>query len=167
MRHSRLSLSAVGLGLLLATASCGGNGGGALGTHDAMPPPPEPAAVPVDEIAGPEWIVDSVSPSNADDFDWSGRGISLKLDAATGRASGYGGCNRWFAGYTSAGPGQISFSAAGATRMACMEPAGVMEREQEFLDQLARIASYRVTEDHLYLETEDGAGGIVLIRDDG
>ena len=63
-------------------------------------------------------------------------------------------------------PGEIAFSAAGATRMACADPPGVMEREQEFLDRLATIATYRVSEDHLYLESEDGVGGIVLIRDD-
>ena len=164
MRPSRLSISTIGLGLLLAIGACSDGG---LEKNTAMPPPPEPAALPIADITGQEWIAASVTPSRANDFDWSGRGIGLQLDAAAGRAFGYGGCSRWFAGYTSSGPGRISFSGAGATRMACMDPPGVMEREQEFLDQLARIASYRVSEDHLYLETEDGSGGIVLIRDDG
>jgi heat shock protein HslJ len=156
-----LSFIVAGLGLMLVLAGCN-----RTADHAAMSPSPVPAAVPIQAIAGQKWIVDSVRPSIGNDFDWSRRGISLELDPATGRAAGYGGCNRWSAGYSSDAAGDIAFSAAIATRMACMEPAGVMEREQEFLDRLATIASYRLSEDHLYLESDDGAGGIVLIRDD-
>lgn len=152
---------AAALGIVLALAGCS-----RPEDTDAMSPTPEPAAVSVEDIAGQEWIVDSLRPSKANAFDWSGRGISLQLDATAGRASGYGGCNRWFAGYTSSGPGQLSFSQAGATRMACMEPEGVMEREQEFLDALGKVSTFRLSEDHLYLESDDDASGIVLIRDD-
>lgn len=155
-------LTAAALGVVLALAGCS-----RPEDADAMSPAPEPAAVSAEDIAGQNWIVDSVRPSAANAFDWSGRGISLQLDATAAHAAGYGGCNRWFAGYTSSGPGQISFSQAGATQMACMEPEGVMQREQEFLDGLGKVATFRLSEDHLYLESDDGASGIVLIRDDG
>lgn len=159
MRRLHLPAAVIGLALVLAGCSRPEDA-------DAMSPAPEPAAVPVEDIAGQNWIVDSVHPSAADAFDWSGRGISLQLDATAGRAAGYGGCNRWFAGYTSSGQGQIAFSQAGSTRMACMEPAGVMEREQEFLDVLGKVSTFRLSEDHLYLDSGDSTSGIVLIRDD-
>jgi heat shock protein HslJ len=123
---------------------------------------PQPATVA--ELAGRKWVVDSVTPSPANAFEWSRLGISLELDAATATASGFGGCNRWSAGFTSNGPGEIAFMPARATQMACAEPEGAMDREHEFLNALP--GTHRVTrsEDHLYLE-RDGSQ-IVLILDD-
>jgi heat shock protein HslJ len=127
---------------------------------------PAPAAVPIEAIAGRKWIVDSLRPSPDNAFAWSRLGISLELDAAARRASGFGGCNRWFAAFTSDAQGSLSFGPAGSTKMACMEPVGAMEMEQAFFDRLQTVASYRLSEDHLYLESDDGASGMVLILDD-
>jgi heat shock protein HslJ len=153
--------AAIALALVMAAAGCSNE-------PEKLPimPPPEPAqAVPVESIANHKWVVDSVSPSVDNAFDWSRLGISINLDSASKRASGYGGCNRWSAGYTSSEPGNLSFTAPISTRMACMEPAGVMAMEQAFLDRLSKIAAYTRSEDHLYLQSEDGASGMVLILD--
>lgn len=40
------------------------------------------------------------------------------------------------------------------TFKACAQP--IMEQEQEYLEALARVASYRITDDELLLEEEDG-----------
>ena len=153
--------AAIAVSLILTAAACSSQ-------SDKLPimPPPEPAqAVPLETIAGQKWVVDSISPSVDNAFDWSRLGISVNLDSATKRASGYGGCNRWSAGYTSTEPGSLSFTAPISTRMACMEPPGVMAMEQAFLDRLGKIAAYTRSEDHLYLQSEDGASGMVLILD--
>ncbi len=130
-----------------------------------MPPPEPPQAVPVESIADQKWIVDSVSPSVDNAFEWSRLGASMNLDPAAMRASGFSGCNRWSAGYSSPEPGKLSFTAPISTRMACMDPPGVMAMEQAFLDRLSKVASYTRSEDHLYLESEDGSSGMVMILD--
>lgn len=155
------------LALLLAAAllvGCAGDDPAARG--GAVTPAPElalPAAI--DEVAGRKWVVDGITPGATDAFDWSRLGISLELDPASGTASGYGGCNRWSAGFTSAAAGRISFDPPRATRMFCAEPEGVMEREAEFLGALPGTHRMTLAEDHLYLEREDGTR-ITLILDD-
>jgi heat shock protein HslJ len=58
-----------------------------------------------------------------------------------GRASGTGGCNRWFAAYSLTGEG-MTFQQAGATMMAC--PPDVMQAERRFHDALARVAGFDI-----------------------
>lgn len=130
-----------------------------------MAPPEPPQAVPVESIADHKWVVDSVSPSVDNAFEWSRLGVSMHLDKATRRASGFSGCNRWSAGYSSPAPGKLTFTAPISTRMACFDPPGVMGMEQAFLDRLAKVASYTRSEDHLYLESADGSSGMVMILD--
>ena len=48
-----------------------------------------------------------------------------------GKVFGHGGCNRFFGGYVTGADGQLSFSALGATRMAC--PELIMQQEAAFL----------------------------------
>lgn len=55
---------------------------------------------------------------------------------ADGRASGFAGCNQWFASVSSTEGGNLRFGAIGATRRMC-EPAA-MEVERAFLAGLAR-----------------------------
>lgn len=130
-----------------------------------MPPPGPPQAVPIESITDHKWVVDSVNPSLENAFEWSRLGVSINLDKATGRASGFSGCNRWSAGYSSPEPGKLTFEAPISTRMACMEPPGIMAMEQTFLDRLVKIATYTRSEDHLYLESADGSSGMVMILD--
>lgn len=130
-------------------------------------PPADPfRPVAAGEIAGRKWVVDGLSPSAANAFAWSRLGISLALDSATGTASGFAGCNRWSAPFTSAAPGELRLGPARATRMACAAPEGVMQREAEFLAALPTVRGMTRSEDQLRLEREDG-GRIVLILDDG
>ncbi len=51
-----------------------------------------------------------------------------------GKVSGHGGCNRFFGGYETGAEGQLSFSALGATRMAC--PGLIMQQEAAFMGLL-------------------------------
>ncbi|MBD7978565.1 MULTISPECIES: META domain-containing protein [Pseudomonas] len=60
-----------------------------------------------------------------------------------GRAHGHGGCNRWFASYQLEGQ-NLSFSHAGATRMACA-PA-LMEQENRFFQALDAVQRWDLGE---------------------
>ncbi len=69
-------------------------------------------------------------------------------------ASGFAGCNRWFGQYTRNGD-RLTFSAIGATRMACDEPA--MSIERNFLGALEATRAARVEGNTLILLDAEGA----------
>ena len=73
-----------------------------------------------------------------------------------GSMSGSAGCNRYFASYTRDG-NTLTLGPAGSTKMACLDPAGVMEQEQAFLSALESVASYETKCASLTLFDADGA----------
>lgn len=85
---------------------------------------------------------------------------------ADGRVTGHAGCNRYFAPYTLAGE-RLAIGSAGATRMACAEPAGVMQQEALFLAALSSTATWRIDGDRLELRTASGALAVSLRRQGG
>jgi heat shock protein HslJ len=84
-------------------------------------------------LSGTKW-------QRVDDLDANPHGATLEFDGA--RASGYTGCNRWFASVTQEGEA-LRFGPVGTTRMAC--GAGVQTAtERNFLPVLeaTRYAHY-------------------------
>lgn len=70
------------------------------------------------------------------------------------RASGYAGCNRWFAGAGASEHG-LDFQAVGMTRMMCSPPS--MEAERAFAAVLADTRGYRIENGELVLYDIGGA----------
>jgi putative lipoprotein len=109
----------------------------------------EPARETAADLADTQWAVEDIG----------GRGIvdrtqtTLNIDIA-GRASGTGGCNRYF-GDVTLGPGTIGFGPIGSTRMAC--PEAVMEQEQRFFQALEASRRYR----------QDPVTGLLYLVDEG
>lgn len=91
--------------------------------------------------------------------------ISATFDAG-GQVTGHAGCNRYFAPYTLAGA-SLTVGSAGATRMFCAEPAGLMQQETLFLAALASVAAFRIDGDKLELRTAQGALAVSLRRRPG
>jgi len=77
------------------------------------------------------------------------------------RASGFAGCNRWFAQATRDGDA-LRFGGIGATRMMCPPPR--MEIETAFLGALERTRGARIQADTLTLIDESGAVVATLRR---
>ena len=100
-------------------------------------------------LVGPVWIAEQVA------------GAALPVDpqvtlqfGADGRAAGKGGCNQYGGPYQTTG-NSISFGAMASTRMAC--DGDVMDREQAYLDMLARVSSFEVRNNaELILSADDG-----------
>jgi putative lipoprotein len=115
----------------------------ACGTRTPSPAPPP--------IADRDWelvaLGQDTNPRGA-----GGRPVTLRLDAAGGRASGFAGCNRYGAGYTLDGD-RLTFGAPISTRMACAEG---MQLESAFLAMLPSVTTYEATGSTLVLR---GAGG--------
>ncbi|MDV7398868.1 META domain-containing protein, partial [Arthrospira platensis SPKY1] len=70
--------------------------------------------------------------------------------------SGSAGCNRYHAAYVVEGA-LIAIQAPASTRMACAEPEGVMQQEQEYLNALPTAATYAIHGEQLELRTSEGA----------
>jgi heat shock protein HslJ len=84
------------------------------------------------------------------------RGTQITADfGADGEASGSAGCNQYFATYAIAG-NELTVSELAFTERACLEPAGVMEQEQEFLAALRGVQRFDIADGQLQLQTADG-----------
>lgn len=108
------------------------------------------------ELAGTGWTVIGYN---------NGRGgvvstiIGTELTAdfgADGMLTGSAGCNNYSAGYELGGS-NITIGPAAATRMACAEPEGIMQQEQEYLAALQTAATYQISGDRLEIRTAEGA----------
>ncbi len=79
------------------------------------------------------------------------REAHLILASSESRAHGFSGCNNFFGGYTSDGD-SLSFSAMGATMMACAEG---METEQAFLKALGETTQATISGQFMTLYADD------------
>jgi heat shock protein HslJ len=75
---------------------------------------------------------------------------------ADGTVSGNSGCNTYSGSYTVTG-NQIQIGPLASTMMACGDPTGIMEQEQQYLAALQTAATYQIEDNVLELRTEDGA----------
>ncbi len=134
--------------------------GFASGCSRASPPPADPpaaaggAVATADSgIAGRDWelvsLGDRTGPVGA-----GGKPVTLRFDAATGRAAGFAGCNRYSAGYRVAGD-SLRFEAAISTKMACDQG---MDLESAYLGVLGSVERFQAGDSTLTLL---GAGGPV------
>ena len=73
-----------------------------------------------------------------------------------GTVSGKSGCNTYNGPYTVNG-NQIKIGPLASTMMACGDPAGIMDQEQQYLTALGTAATYQIENNVLELRTSDGA----------
>jgi heat shock protein HslJ len=73
-----------------------------------------------------------------------------------GTVSGKSGCNTYNGPYTVNG-NQIKIGPLASTMMACSDPAGIMDQEQQYLAALGTAATYQIEGNVLELRTADGA----------
>ena len=65
--------------------------------------------------------------------------ITLRLDTAQKRASGFAGCNQYFATYSIV-DNTVTFSGIGSTKMFC---EGTQQTENDFLKALGEVKSFQ------------------------
>jgi heat shock protein HslJ len=108
----------------------------------AGPPPSQTNAPNMRPLVGTRWVM----------MTEAGPAPTLEFREA-GRASGFSGCNQWFA-QVDRSDGGLRFGAIGMTRRACEPPA--MEIERDFAARLERAQAAQVDEDTLTLIGENG-----------
>jgi|GEM_PF-660460 len=101
-------------------------------------------------LAGTSWRVEAMGGTGI----VAGSEPRIDFDA-DGKISGTTGCNRFFGGYTQAGPA-ITFSGVGMTKMACMSD-GVMEQETAFSAILSGNTQAKI----------DSLGNLIIKGEDG
>jgi heat shock protein HslJ len=87
--------------------------------------------------------------------------VEINLVFQDDKVSGNSGCNNYFAGVVTPGPGELEFNGMGATRMACPEP--VMDLERRYLSALAGASGYRFYAGRLVLTCDNDEGPQALV----
>ena len=135
---TRLTLAA--FAAVLATLGCG-----------RTPPAETPPKAAPRPITDRDWRLVTLG-ERTDPRGTGGRPITLHLDAATSRAAGFAGCNRYNAGYVLTAD-SLKFTDPISTKMACTEG---MDIESSFLGTLPAIVTYQASDSSLTLR---GAAG--------
>ena len=81
-------------------------------------------------------------------------GTTLTIIFEDGRASGSAGCNSYGSMYQINGR-KITFNEVSSTVMACLEPDGVMEQEQLFLQYLGKGQRFEIVDGQLQIYWSD------------
>jgi uncharacterized lipoprotein YbaY len=90
-------------------------------------------------------------------------GSSIGADFGTdGQVTGSAGCNTYFASYETSG-NSLTVGPAGSTRLACSEPAGVMEQEAAYLSLLQTSATFEIAQAGGQLSIRDVSGSEILV----
>jgi len=105
-------------------------------------------------LDGTEWVLQSLNGLSP----LLGTRVTLAFEG--GQASGSAGCNSYFGAYRVEGQDGLIFDAIANTEMACLEPAGIMEQETQYLEILRGASSFRLSDGELEMT---GTGGAVLV----
>ena len=97
-----------------------------------------------------DWVLSSLTKEGVQKEPLAEIEISLRFSADG--LSGSAGCNRYFAAYQTEGDNQLSITGIATTRMFCPQPAGVMVQEQDFVQLLSEVETYRICPDQLTLD---------------
>jgi len=115
------------------------------------------------ELAGTTWdVIGYNTGTQAVRSVVNGTTLTLEFDEA-GKAGGSSGCNTYDGPYTTSGDysvvgGQpVTIGPIASTKMACVEPDGVMEQESQFLAALTSSGLWRLVGANLELRGVDGA----------
>jgi heat shock protein HslJ len=116
--------------------------------------PADPTPIPVEGPSG-SWNVTAImGPADRPEPLLPGTSISLTFGPGS-RLSGRA-CNSYFAEWSTPGDDSIRIGPIGATRMACSEPAGVMEQEAAYFQALESATRWRIEGDTLTLSHPRG-----------
>jgi heat shock protein HslJ len=89
--------------------------------------------------------------------------IEITLELRAGQVSGSSGCNTFGGMYSANAEGAFTVSELFWTEMGCLDPPGIMELEQQYLDELANVAAYEHDIPNNRLLLFDGEGRTRLI----
>jgi heat shock protein HslJ len=101
------------------------------------------------DLDGTSWMLvsyDGISPI-------AGRMITANF--AQDEIDGSASCNHYFGAYKVKG-NQLTIEGLGWTEMACLEPEGIMEQEQQVMNLLSQAESIQIDSNQLLIITSSG-----------
>lgn len=123
----------------------------ACGQRPPAEPPAKSDAAANANVADRDWVLVELGDKKAP-FGAQLKPPTLKLSQADSRATGFAGCNRYFATYSLSGD-SLKFQSPGATKMFC---AAADTLERAFLGMLPEVTTYQVSDTVLTLTTKSG-----------
>lgn len=115
-----------------------------------QPFPPASVTLPPMAITDRDWALSTLG-ERANPMGNGDRPPTLRLESATGRASGFAGCNRFSGTYTLSGD-TLSFGPLASTKMACPQGNDV---EVAYLAALGKVRTYTTSDSVLTLRATD------------
>ena len=82
-------------------------------------------------------------------------GSSMTASFEGGEVTGSASCNHYFGSYKTKG-NQIQIEGLGWTEMACMDPEGIMQQEQQLMSLFSQVAIYSIQGQVLQMTTSAG-----------
>lgn len=105
------------------------------------------------ELAGTTWVLENFRELDALFLVIFEAPVTLTFEA-DGTLHGVSGCNNYLGVYKVDGS-SISIGGLAVTEKACLEPEGIMEQEQQYIDALLKVDNYRIFGDRLVLNYDD------------
>ena len=82
-------------------------------------------------------------------------GSSMTANFEAGEVNGFASCNHYFGSYQTKG-NQIQIDGLGWTEMACMDPEGIMQQEQQLMSLFSQAETYSIQGQVLQITTSAG-----------
>jgi len=102
------------------------------------------------------WVLESYGEAGDTQAVIEGTEITATFDSAKHEVRGSAGCNTYFGDYE-VDNNQLSITGLGNTEMYCMEPEGVMDQEEQYLQSLRLAGSYEIEGGKLRITCSDGS----------
>ncbi|MBE0408137.1 MAG: META domain-containing protein [Anaerolineales bacterium] len=112
-------------------------------------PTAEEQPIIIPELNGSFWIVASINGNDPI------RGTSITLTFVDGWVTGNSGCNTYGGEYAANDQGELDVLFLIRQEVSCLEPPGIMEQEDMYLDILEGIEQYGLVEGYLRLDASD------------
>lgn len=103
-----------------------------------------------------EWALESYGESGNSQAVIEGTEITATFDSAKSEVRGSAGCNSYFGDYE-VDDSELSVPVLANTEMACLEPEGIMDQEQQYLRLLRLTESYEIEDNKLRITCSDGS----------
>ena len=112
------------------------------------------ASTPTSNLEDTRWTLESYGEPGNLQAVLEGTEITATFESAKGQVRGSAGCNTYFADYE-INDNKLSILQMAYTEIGCLEPEGILEQEQEYLQTLLAAESFQLRNEKLQIDCGD------------
>jgi len=112
------------------------------------------ATVETGMLEDTKWILESYGEPGNLQAVLEGTEITATFESTKGQVHGSAGCNTYFADYE-INDNKLSILQMAYTEIGCLEPEGILEQEQEYLQTLLAAESFQLRNEKLQIDCGD------------